>query len=413
MMGRAGPPTGPFGRPQPHPQCCVAHPASPRDPSSPLALWLISALAVGALVPVCLALSLMLGAGVLRQGPPMLISLAAGLVVLLPAFGVAAVFRRRMLGISIGLILWPSVVVVGFPLYFPGERADALASGATVLLMPLGLRLEAESAHTMDAMLPGPRPVRPVAPRAEALVPDPVPPPSANPVQGAVADRDQVVLPYDGQGRTLAVQVGLEGPSGRQVDAWMLFDTGATLTTLDGATLDSLGTSVPADSPEVTVRTAAGERQAHLALVDRVWVGGMPVEDVTVSVCDACADGETRGLLGLNVSGLFLVTVDSARQELVLQPRDGTPNRAVDIAPWLGLEATATQWEDGRVEVEVRAHNAAPRTVSAVEVGIRCEDTWAAELHNLPPGGDTSTVVSLPVGADCNGYSIFLERARW
>jgi len=387
-------------------------PPGPDRPSQ-----LASALAVVALVPVCLALSLMLGAGVLRQGPPLLVSVAAGLLVLLPALGVAAIFRRRMLGFALGLVLWPTVVVIGFPLYFPGERADALASGATVLLMPLGMRLDADHAHTVDALLPAPEPVRPVAPRAQALDADPVPPRSAEPGsaggQGAMADTDMVVLPYDGQGRTLAVQVGLEGPGGRQADTWMLFDTGATLTTLNQASLDALGVEVPANSPEVTVRTAGGDRQARLALVDRVWVGGMPVDGVTVSVCDACADAETSGLLGLNVSGLFRVTVDAARQELILEPRDGTPNRAVDIAPWLTIDATATRWEDGRVEVEVRARNASPRVVSMAQVGIRCQDSWAAELRNLPPGGTASTVVSLPVGVSCDGYTISLERARW
>ena len=391
----------------PRPPPPLRRPAPRGDPSSSIA----SALGLVALVPVGLAVALLLGAGLLRQGAPLAVSLAAGLLVLLPSMGVGLLFRRRSVGFSVGLVLWPTFVVVGFPLYFPGERAEALASGATVLLLPFGLRMDAEHARTVDALLPGAVPVRPLAPRALVLTPDPLPPALAA-TGAAMAESDQVVLPYDGQGRTLAVQVGLEGPRD-QADAWMLFDTGATLTTLDQASLVALGVELRDDAPEVTVRTAAGERQARLALVDRVWVGGMEVQGVTVSVCDACADRDTVGLLGLNVSGLFRVTVDTAREELVLQPREGTPNRAVDVAPWLDLEATATRWEDGRIEVEVRGSNRAHRPIERATVGIRCEDVFVAELRNLAPGATASTVVSLPVGADCADYTIGLEKAQW
>ncbi|MCK6506153.1 retroviral-like aspartic protease family protein [Myxococcota bacterium] len=375
---------------------------------------LASALALLALPPLAVALALLLGAGVLHQGPPLFVSAAAGLLILLPAMGVAQLFRRRALGLALGLLLWPTAVVVGFPLYFPDQRADALASGATVLLMPLGMRVDPEQARTVDALLPGPQPVRPVAPRAQVLEAEPLPPSLAQaaPAGPAVAERDQVVLPYEGKGRSLAVQVGLEGPRDH-ADAWMLFDTGATLTTLDRASLDALGVPVLPDAPEVTVRTAGGERQARLALLDRVWIGGMEVQGVTVSVCDECADAETVGLLGLNVSGLFKVTVDSAREELVLEPRDGHLNRAVDVAPWLGLQATATRWEDGRIEVEVRGHNTSARTISQATVGIHCEDAWVAELRDLAPGQKASTVVALPVGVACTDFTIALERASW
>ncbi len=372
---------------------------------------LVSALGLMSLAPVALALAMLLGAGVMRQGRPVLVSAGAGLLVLLPALGVGGLFKRRILGVALGLVLWPTAVVIGFPLYFPGERAEALASGATVLLLPFGLALPAEHARTVDDLLPQPLPVRSIPPRAEVLAVEPLPPRPE--VQAELAGTDQVVLPYEGEGRTLAVQVGLEGNKGVSVDRWLLFDTGATLTTLDRTTLATLGVEVRTDAPEVTVRTAAGERRTRLALLDRVWVAGMEVEGVTVSVCDACADDETVGLLGLNVSGRFRVTVDTAREELVLEPRVDLVDRSVDIAPWLALEATATRWQDGRIEVEVRAANNSSRVVHSAQVGIRCDDTWVADLRNIPPQGYASTIVALPIGADCDGYSVALEKAQW
>lgn len=361
---------------------------------------------------VALALALLLGAGVIRQGAPMVVSGAAGALVLLPAMGIGLLFRRRILGLCVGLVLWPMAVVAGFPLYFPGERAEALASGATVLMTPLGLRLNSAQAKAVDEFFPGAGPVRPIAPRAEPLEADPVPPPQSMVLVDGVGSGDLVVIPYEGEGQTMTVSVGLEGPK-TQADVGMIFDTGATLTTVDHATLTALGVTLSSKSPQVTVRTAGGDRQSHLALLNRLWVGGMEVEGVTVSVCDACADKDAVGLLGMNVSGLFRVTVDSARQELVLQPHKKPRNRVVDVAPWLKLQATATRWEDGRIEVEVRGYNISDRLVKHATVGIRCEDDWTAELGSVPPGGTATAVVSLPVGSLCVDYSIGLERARW
>lgn len=382
-------------------------PKAAPDASGPLA----SALGLLSLVPAAVALALLLGAGMLRQGAPVLVSVGAGLLVLLPSLGVGVLFRRRMLGFALGLLLWPTAVVVGFPLYFPGERAEALASGTTVLLLPFGLAMDPELAETVDALLPAPDPVRKLAPRAEVLPVEPLPPSTVEPP--LVEAGDLVVLPYEGEGRTLAVQVGLDGQGQRSLDRWMLFDTGATLTTLDRTTLAGLGVEVRTDAPEVTVRTAAGDRRTRLALLDRVWIGGMEVEGVTVSVCDACADEDTVGLLGLNVSGRFRVTVDTARHELVLEPRTDEPDRSIDVAPWLDIEATATRWRDGRIEVEVRAVNHSSRTIQEAQVGIRCDDTWVAELRNIPPRGRATSLVALPVGADCDGYTVGLERALW
>lgn len=373
---------------------------------------IVSLLGLVAVVPVALALSVLLGAGVIRQGTPAMVSMAAGLLVLLPALGVAHAFRQRIVGFLLGLILWPTAVVVGFPLYFPGERAEALASGGTILLLPVGMRLDAEQARTLDTLIPGAGSSRVPPPRADVLPMQPVPP-AVERIAAQDGGGDLVVLPYEGEGRALTVPVAIETQGRPAIDRWFIFDTGATITTLDRATLDTLGIALDPDAPELEVRTAGGERTTRLALVDRLWIGGMEVEGVTVSVCDECADDETVGLLGLNVTGRFKVTVDHGRQELVLEPRPDHEDRSVDVAPWLELDAVATRWEDGRIEVEVRGHNKSPRLIDRATVGIRCSDTWVAELYNVPPKGTASTVVSLPVGADCEGYAIALEAARW
>jgi clan AA aspartic protease (TIGR02281 family) len=282
--------------------------------------------------------------------------------------------------------------------------------------LPFGIDSEALPVDALDAAWPRPLVGRVVPTGAEPEVAETLPPPLAPPESTTGAARDladeAVVLPYEGTGRSLTVPVSLEADEA-EVDVWMLFDTGATLTTLDNATLKRLGLTVPADAPQLTVRTANGERISDVVLVDRLWIGGFAVEGVSISVCDECAGDNAVGLLGLNVSGRFLVTVDQARRELVLQPRDATRDRSVDIAPWLELWAQASRWPDGRVEVEVEVENLSTREVRDVKVDISCVKTWVAELAVVPPEGSASTIVSLPRGTDCETYSVALGGARW
>ena len=367
---------------------------------------LLGLLVAAAFAASGLGLALYIGAGVLRQGAPALVALSAGCLVLLPAMGLASAQRRWAGAMPLGLAVWSLALMAGFPLYFPGERAEALATGIGVLGAPFGLRLDAAPALRLNDAIPSAPEARPPAPPAVPLLPTMLPPSLA---LGA----DQVALPYEGQGRTLSLPVTFEGPRGAEAEAWMLFDTGATLTTLNEETLADLGVHIPPDAPEITVHTAAGDRQTRLVVVDRVWIGGMVVEGVTVSVCDPCADDEHRGLLGLNVSGRFLVTLDPARQELLLSPRGDEVNRVLDVAPWLRVAATAATWPDGRVEVTVEATNRGSRSIAEADVALKCSETFVAEVRDVAPGERRQAVVSLPRGTDCNGYTVTLERADW
>lgn len=352
-----------------------------------------------------LALSLYLGAGVLRGATPGALSVFSGLLVVVPTLALAGGLRRAGPAAIAASALWPVGLVLGFPVFFPGERAMALHTGLSAVMMPLGGSPPLDWSKRLDDRLPsfGGAHAPPTAAQPLVL--------SAAPT--SLLGADQVALPFEGEGRTLSIPVTVEGPGGRDEDVWMLFDTGATLTTLDTATLKKIGVRVPADAPEVTVHTAAGERSTRLALVDRVWVGGLAVEGVTVSVCDECGGDSTVGLLGLNVSGRFLATVDHQRSELVLEPQGGAENRALDIGHWLDLGATATRWPDGRVDVEVRAKNRANRPVALASVAIACDKTWLATLTDLAAGEADTVVVSLPVGSTCEGYTVRLERAIW
>lgn len=110
----------------------------------------------------------------------------------------------------------------------------------------------------------------------------------------------------------------------------------------------------------------------------------------------------------------FTVTLDHGQQELILRPREGVLDRSLDISQWVDIEALATAWADGRVVVEVSAHNRSPRAVRGLAVGILCgEERFKAAVGEVPPGEERSRKVSLPRGTSCESYQIRLDSATW
>ncbi len=364
------------------------------------------ALAIAAgCVPAAAAVAALTGLGVVRGLSAIHVGSAAALVTMLPVAGLWSLFGRSHGALAAALLVWPGLLLVGLPGYFPGEVPGAVGTGFSVFAAVGGRDAAARAARLGEVVggtvADAPTGEGPAA-EAERVLPDC--PPSPLP-----ANSDQVALPYEGSGHSMAIPVQFG-----DVELPMLFDTGASVTTLGRASLRAIGVDVPPDAPEITLRTANGERKARLVLVPRVWVGGMLVEGVTVGICEECADERTAGLLGLNVSGQFLVTVDTRRKEVLFQARDDVGERLIDVAPWLRVEARATVWPDSRVEVEVHGESAAPRTIAEATVGIACgEDRFVARLRDIPPAGDATAAVSLPRGTDCAEYKVSLDGARW
>ncbi len=357
------------------------------------------------IVPAAAAVSAITGLGVVRGLTAFHVGLAAALLTLLPIAGLWTLFGRQRASLAAALYVWPALLLLGLPGYFPGEVAGAIGTGLAVFAAPGGREATASAARFGQKMAspvdqaPSGEPLPPLAERAGVeCLPSPV-----------ATATDQVALPYEGSGHSMAIPVQFG-----DVELPMLFDTGASVTTLGRDSLRQIGITVPSDAPEITLRTANGERTAKLVMVPKVWVGGLLVEGVTIGICEECADSRTAGLLGLNVSSQFLVTVDTRRKEVVFQQRDGDSERLIDVAPWLKIQAQATVWPDTRVEVEVTGDNLASRRVAEAEVGITCgEDRFVARLMDVPANGVGETTVRLPRGTDCTRYSVSLDGARW
>jgi clan AA aspartic protease (TIGR02281 family) len=381
----------------------------------------------GGLATAIAAILMLVGAGTLRQGPSILVALIALSLVMLPARALAQMsgkgVRPSAVARGMGMLVWSLGMMICFPLYFPGERASALSIGLASVEPWTQGKLDPALAHEIDEWLPSvegrtlPEPAateRVAKPPPVAAKTKPTKARPAKPVPVAVPESPakEVVLPTEGRSGSLKIPVTVEGQRASE-EITMIFDTGATLTTLNRATLRKIGIRVPTDAPKMKVHTAAGPRETQVVLVPRLWVGGFEVEGVSIAVCDACATGESVGLLGLNVSERFLVTVDGAREELVLASRTGASNRGSDVAPWVELEAEATRWPDGRTEVILEAENTSDRWIDRLTVAIQCDQTRFADLREIGPKQIGHVEVSIEAGTNCESFQVSIDSAVW
>ncbi len=388
-------------------------------------------------VPLGVATCVLLGLG-LQTGASTSLALTAALAVaLLPVVGLASGFRAIGAGSSdagrrvarvLSAWIWTIALLLTVPGFAPGERREAARRGADVLFAAhLGpLREPAGSfVGTLASWLgaEGEKPPEPLAiatpqaatsPSASKPQPDETAPrpstrtPVARPDPAPTAP---VVLAYRGDGRELDVEVALDGPDfGDRFR--MIFDTGASFTTVTPDALAEIDVDVPRNAPRVTLNTAGGPIDAPLVLLDAVWLGDAPVEWVTVAACPSCTAPGRSGLLGLNVSSQFRVEIDHDRKRIHLDPSPG--DRRHDIRPWLDLKARGVNHGGERLEFDVTIGNRAPRAVATATIEIDCGETGAAvDVADIPAEGERTTSLTLPGPTDCPTFRLGLLSATW
>lgn len=366
----------------------------------PVARWMVFAIAF---VPIVLAYAAALGLGLHRHGSPIAISSAATLFVFLPAVALAMQAKRERAVVFAGsAAAWCVVGLLAMPVYFPGERREAVNTGLALFLGGSGEHV----ADSIAASLPEEQELaEPELALAREVVEEPLPP-------GRDVAAHEIVLPYEGEGRNLSIPV-VFGHSGGELELNMMLDTGATYTTLDTATLEKLGIELSDSDPVITLHTANGQRQAHIVVVDQVWLGDLLVEGVAIATCDACSARTTAGLLGLNVAGGFNTTIDADRREIVFSRRKAF-DRRLDAKPFLGLNASFARYPGGRVEVTVELANDGPRDILSSTAEVTCgERSWHVDLGPVDVDEVRTEKRKLPRHEPCEAYRIQLERAVW
>ncbi len=344
----------------------------------------------------------LLGLAVHRHASAVPATVSGMVLVLFPPLVAAfsAPPARRMATLGAMLVVWSWSLYLALPVYFPGERADALRTGFA--LAGLGTDLA-------DG-LAGQLPEEPSVATPELAVADPVVPP--DPIPAFDLEGDALALPYEGEGRRMAVPV-VFGHDGRELELTMMFDTGATFTTLSHATLKQLGITPAADAPRIELHTANGVRESQLVRLDEVWLGNLKVTNVAIATCDACESENASGLLGLNVSGGFNLQIDADRKEVVFHPR-ASFDRRIDVKAFVDLSASFTRFPGDRVEVTVELDNLADADIDHAFASIRCpQGTWRIDLGAVPARAAVTAEQRLPRHAPCEGYQVDLLEASW
>mgnify|MGYP000203104108 CR=1 FL=1 len=120
----------------------------------------------------------------------------------------------------------------------------------------------------------------------------------------------------------------------------ILLDTGASFLTLSKRVVERLKITPPADAPSMTLKTANGEILTRVGLLPKLKLGSYVLRRVAFVVCDACADHSRGliGLLGMNVVGRFLMTVDQKNGFVYFRPHANQKDQASDIRPFISYD---------------------------------------------------------------------------
>ncbi len=235
---------------------------------------------------------------------------------------------------------------------------------------------------------------------------------------GLTAAGGEIRVPFQKKGSGIVVPVTLLGPRGA-VPVKMLFDTGATLTTVDNATLTRLGLQLDPEAPSVLSHTANGQVRRVLAVIDGAHLMGARVDGgLAVSVCDPCAQGEVVGLLGLNFSKHFKVTVDHDGGEVLLAPKERPVLRTSDIHYFVKLEDASGLWHGDRLTVDLQLRNLAPRALRQVKVAAEIKSgeqlaTVAGVVAAVPARGRVPLTIKGSSPIKGTRFTLRVVEASW
>lgn len=350
-------------------------------------------------LPCGLAYAAAIGLGLHRHGEPWAVSLSATILVFGPPTLAAVLARDRVRAFLLTAAGWAIVGLLITPVYFPGERREAVSAGLALFTGAAGWEELAE--QVADTLPDEPDLATPELAQAVALS-EPVLPPARD------VEDHEIVLPYEGEGRNLSIPVVFQHGD-REVEVLMMLDTGATYTTLPESVLDELDIRLADDDPILRLHTANGERDAHVLSMDHVWLGDLRLDGVAIAHCEPCKGRDTVGLLGLNVAGGFNVAIDADRREVTFSRR-AVHDRKLDAKPWLDLDARFARYPGGRVEVTVDVANDG-RDLASVQAQVRCDDQrWTIDLGEVEAGGAVERRRKLPKHESCDAYEISLHQ---
>jgi len=89
----------------------------------------------------------------------------------------------------------------------------------------------------------------------------------------------------------------------------MLFDTGASMTTIDIKIANRSGISLK-NAESITTRGVGGTVKGYLVTIKEFWLGGLNIGTVAAHVIPFSIDSEVQAVLGMNILKGFKTTID-------------------------------------------------------------------------------------------------------
>lgn len=200
---------------------------------------------------------------------------------------------------------------------------------------------------------------------------------------------------FERRGSAIVVPARITGPAG-SIQVKMVFDTGATFTTLSRATLQRLG--VPDGGATMQFSTANGVVRRRIAVVHGIAIGDAAVDRLlTVSECDTCAGGGVEGLLGLNFSRHFVTSVDHDEGRLVLQPKRVADPDTFDASPFIRLVGVRSTQRGDELQATFVLRNDSPVALQDVVLSTRTKSAPKTTIDLIAPGAERQAQLSIPL----------------
>lgn len=135
---------------------------------------------------------------------------------------------------------------------------------------------------------------------------------------GEATPTAEIVVETQRKGTSHALLLSLEGENGKRIQRPLLLDTGADYVVLPASLIAPLGIRNESLRRQA-VQTANGTVDAQLGTLTAVWFGNQRVTQVATAFIDDSRLGG-NALLGMSVLGRFRVTIDDAKNLVVLAP---------------------------------------------------------------------------------------------
>ena len=268
----------------------------------------------------------------------------------------------------------------------PGPSSEPVPAESTAWPSPTAANSPAPGAGLGPGHQPG-RVATPAPPQstwsATAALAQPEPPlsASAHPADArdslqadAAPDRlaaGTIRVRFERKDGTIIVPVTLRGPAGA-VSTRLILDTGATFCMLSRSLLKKLGATPAATASRI--KTVAGSVRTSFAVIESIAIrrSGAPGQAVVSGGLLVNTVPETSGprdalpgLLGLNFTRHFAVTIDHERRELLLRRRQMTPEKrnVFDIRPLVQLLSPKLVTDRGRRAIRFSLRNRSGRVL--------------------------------------------------